>query len=93
MAMMVGHMVTPPPALIDVAPGTPQLLSDLVLSAMAKDPSARPTAREIARALKQSGLPGEWGEEQRVDWWARHQPEFGVNVPTDQPTRIAAPQL
>jgi serine/threonine-protein kinase len=64
-SLMSAHLEQTPAAPVQVVPGIPSALSDIILTAIAKDPGARfPTAREFRAALDAMGaaepppLPG-----------------------------------
>ncbi len=84
-AVIMGHMMKPVPPLCDEVPGP---LAELIEAGLAKDPGARPTARQLLRALLATGQSQLWDEERRLAWWSQHRPELGENVGTDQPTSL-----
>jgi serine/threonine-protein kinase len=45
------HLTTPPRPLLDVAPGVPAWLGELVMRMLAKDPAARPAMAEVTECL------------------------------------------
>jgi serine/threonine-protein kinase len=51
----------------------PADLEALVLSCLARHPSARPTAVELRRSLARLNVP-EWTADDARGWWALHQP-------------------
>jgi serine/threonine protein kinase len=53
-ALAMMHLTADPPSLRDAAPGVPPDLADLALRAMAKNPDARPSARELGELLRRS---------------------------------------
>ena len=89
LAVIMGHMLKPAPPIREEVPGFPPALAELIEGGLAKDPSARPTARELLRALVATGLGQAWDEERRLAWWAQHRPELGEHVGTEQPTSLS----
>ncbi len=75
MQMAIAHATSEPPApSTRTANAVPPALDDVLLAALAKDPSARPaTALEFAARL-QAACAGEpaWSDEQAQTWWDAH---------------------
>ena len=76
MALLLHHAQTPPtPPSARTELPIPSALDDVVLSCLAKDPTARPqTARELSRRLANVDVANAWTEDRARDWWASHEP-------------------
>lgn len=73
--VIVGHLERVPAPLLDAAGAPiPASLAACVSSALSKDPSGRPTIRELSRALAATGLESTWTEETAEAWWSLNQP-------------------
>jgi serine/threonine protein kinase len=85
--VIVGHLERAPAPLVD-AQGMPipPALAQCVQSALAKDPTSRPSIRELSRALAATGLESTWTEDTAEAWWALHQPAQAPRAPTPPPS-------
>jgi len=74
LGIVLNHINTPPIAPSARAAQTiPPALDSLILSCLAKDPSARPqTARELSGRLAEIGDADPWTEESARVWWERY---------------------
>jgi serine/threonine-protein kinase len=64
----------PPSAVSELA--IPPELDAVVLACLSKDPDGRPsTAEDLARELREIGLPQPWTRERAAAWWRTHLPE------------------
>ena len=74
LGIVLNHINTPPIAPSARAAQTiPSALDSLILSCLAKDPSARPqTARELSGRLAEIGDADPWTEESARVWWERY---------------------
>ena len=70
----IAHINTAPIApSARAAQAIPPALDSLILSCLAKDPSARPqTARELSGRLAEIGDADPWTEESARVWWERY---------------------
>jgi DNA-binding NtrC family response regulator len=81
--MVMCHLREPPPPLVKYAPGVPQVLADIIMASLAKNPKDRPTALQMARMLLASGLPQAWDEERRQAWWKQYDPTVALSDVAD----------
>ena len=74
--MAAAHLrETPVPPSQRVETPVPQVLDELLMSLLDKDPGGRPqTALELIRRLDVTGLPGKWSVEDAREWWESHAP-------------------
>jgi len=89
--LVVAHLERTPGRLDDVAgQPLPDGFATLVAACLAKDPEARPSARELARAL--TALP-HWTADEAEAWWEVHPagPAPALAVAPREPVRAAAP--
>jgi hypothetical protein len=70
----IKHTREPPPPLPDAVPDS---LAELLTACLAKEPSARPTAAELADRLSASGLADGWTQQLAAQWWRAHDELLG----------------
>src|SRR4051794_30598840 len=69
LAVLYAHLNEPPPSVSQRRPEVPAAFDDLIASALAKDPAARPrTAGELAGAARRA-LSGAAAPRARTHWW------------------------
>lgn len=79
--VIIGHLERAPGPLVDATGAPiPASLVAYVHAALSKDPTDRPTIRELSRALASTGLESTWTEETAEAWWALHQPTAPVRT-------------
>lgn len=81
--LIVAHLERPPGDLGALRADLPAPLSALITTCLAKDPAARPSAREVSRALAAIPPVG-WSEEEADTWWDTHAAE-AVTTPEPAP--------
>jgi serine/threonine protein kinase len=83
-SLLAAHLLdrpTPPHVLLGVP--IPEVLEELVLSCLEKDPADRPaSAHALRRALEAVELEHPWSEEDARAWWPNHAPKEVAARPT-----------
>jgi eukaryotic-like serine/threonine-protein kinase len=70
MKVLIAHVNQEPTPLSRHEPSTPRDLEDVVLRCLAKNPADRfQNAWELAKALDDCSLSGEWDSQKAHDWW------------------------
>ena len=74
--ILVHHMHSPPSRLSDVSElEIPELLEEIVLQCLEKNPDQRPkSAMQLWELLGQVKLRSEWTQDRAREWWRRHDP-------------------
>lgn len=70
MKVLISHVNQDPAPVTRWEPSTPRDLEEVVLRCLSKNPSERfQNAWELAKALDDCGLSGEWNSQKAHDWW------------------------
>jgi DNA-binding NtrC family response regulator len=83
-AMMLHHVRTPPqpPSLASAAP-VPELLEQIVLACLEKEPQKRPrSALDLWHQLGDVPIENPWTQERAEAWWREHLPELAAPSPS-----------
>lgn len=86
MKVLISHVNQEPAPLTQFEPTIPRDLEEVVLRCLAKNPSERfQNAWELAKALDDCALSGEWNSQKAHDWW------ITANRQEAEPTPLTVP--